>query len=175
MLGTMRVGESVIVRILFDDKSKRMVATPRLRPFLKKVNIKNYQNAKKVDCMVYEIKDYGVMVIMDDECSAMIQISEFRKLPKIGDKLTAFVREIREDQKITLTLTPVGAARNEFRDEILQKLEDSGGFLPINDDSSPKVIFDTFGISKKSFKKLAGNLMKFGKITMDEKGIHRKC
>jgi len=102
-----------------------------------------------------------------------IQISEFRKLPKIGDKLTAFVREVRSDKKITLTLAPMGAARVEFCDAILKKLESSGGFLPINDDSSPKEIFDVFGVSKKSFKKLAGNLMKLGKITMDDKGISR--
>jgi len=173
MLGAMKVGENVIVRILFDEKSDRMIATARLRPFLKKPNPENYPCGKKVDCMVYEIKDFGVFVIMDAEFLAMIQISEFRILPETGDKLTAFVREIRSDQKITLTLAPMGAVRNEFRDAILQKLESAGGFLPVNDDSSPKEIFDMFGISKKSFKKLAGNLMKFKKITMDEKGIYR--
>jgi predicted RNA-binding protein (virulence factor B family) len=173
MLGAMKVGESVIVRILFDDKSKRMVATPRLRPFLKKPSAENFPVGKKVECLVYEIKDFGVMLITDSDCSAMVQISEFRKLPKIGDKLTAFVREFRDDGKLTLTLAPVGVARTEFRDAILEKLEQAGDFLPLNDNSSPKEIFDNFGISKKSFKKLAGNLMKFGKITMDEKGIHR--
>jgi predicted RNA-binding protein (virulence factor B family) len=172
MLGAMQVGESVIVRILFDDKSKRMVATPRLRPFLKKPSKENFPLGKKIDCLVYEIKDFGVMVITQDS-SAMIQISEFRRLPKIGDKLTAFVREFRDDGKLTLTLAPTRVARTEFRDAILEKLEKSDGFLPLNDNSSPKEIFDAFGISKKSFKKLAGNLMKFGKITMDEKGIHR--
>lgn len=173
MLGALKVGQDVIVRVLFDEKSQRMLATTRLRPFLKKPEIQNYPNGKKVDCMVCEVKDFGVFVIMDAEFSAMIQISEFRILPKIGDKLTAFVREIRSDRKITLTLAPMGIERNEFRDAILQKLEKSDGFLPINDDSSPKEIFDAFGISKKSFKKLAGNLMKFKKITMDEKGIYR--
>jgi predicted RNA-binding protein (virulence factor B family) len=123
--------------------------------------------------MVCEIKDFGVFVIMDGKYSAMIQISEFRILPKIGDKFTAFVRQIHDDQKITLTLAPMGTVRSEFRDAVLQKLEKAGGFLPINDNSSPKEIFDTFGISKKSFKKLAGNLMKFKQITMDEKGIYR--
>lgn len=174
MLGAMRVGESVIVRILFDDKSRRMVATPRLRPFLKKPIAENFPVGKKIECLVCEIKDFGVMVIIaGEDCAAMIQISEFRKLPKIGEKLTAFVREFRDDGKLTLTLAPVGVARTEFRDAILEKLDNAGGFLPFNDNSSPKEIFDTFGISKKSFKKLAGNLMKFGKITMDEKGIHR--
>ena len=174
MLGAMRAGEEVMVRILFDDKSKRMVATPRLRPFLKKPKQEDFHIAKKVECMVYEIKDYGVMLITEGDCIAMVQISEFRKIPKIGEKLTAFVREFREDGKLTLTLTPIGAARTEFRDAILEKLENAGGFLPLNDNSSPKEIFDTFGISKKSFKKLAGNLMKSAKITMDEKGINRK-
>jgi len=175
MLGALRVGESVVVRILFDDKSRRMVATPRLRPFLKKPIAENFPVGKKVECLVVETKDFGIMVVIpSDDCAAMIQISEFRKLPKTGEKLTAFVREFREDGKLTLTLAPVGVARTEFRDAILEKLENAGGFLPFNDNSSPKAIFDTFGLSKKSFKKLAGNLMKFGKITMDEKGIRRK-
>jgi predicted RNA-binding protein (virulence factor B family) len=173
MLGALKVGESVIVRILFDDKSQRMIATPRLRPFFKKPDAQNYPHGKKVDCMVYEIKDFGVMVIMDDECPAMIQISEFRKLPDIGDKFIAYIREIRNDGKITLTFAPMGNVRVEFYNAVLEKLENAGGFLPINDSSSPKEIFDMFGTSKKSFKKLAGNLMKFGKITMDAKGIRR--
>jgi len=175
MLGAMRVGENVVVRILFDDKSRRMVATPRLRPFLKKPLAENFPNGKKVECLICEIKDFGVMLIVENEdCLAMIQISEFRKLPKIGEKITAFVREFREDGKLTLTLAPVGTARAEFRDAVMEKLEKAGGFLPFNDNSSPKELFDAFGLSKKSFKKLAGNLMKMGKISMDEKGIYRK-
>lgn len=172
MLGAMRVGETVVVRILFDDKSNRLLATPRLRPFLKKPEASCFPVGKKIDCMVCEIRDYGVFVIAEDVL-AMIQISEFRKLPKIGDEFSAFVRELRLDGKLTLTLTPVGAARVEFRDAILEKLYAADGFLPFNDDSSPKEIFDNFGLSKKTFKKLLGNLMKLGKITMDEKGIRR--
>ena len=171
MLGAMRAGERVVVRILLDDKSNRLLATPRLRPFLKKPDAAKFANGRKVDCLVYEIRDYGVFVIAD-ESSAMIQISEFRKLPKVGDKISAFVREFRNDGKLTLTLTPIGAARGEFRDAIMEKLKEAGGFLPFNDNSSPKEIYENFSMSKKSFKKLIGNLMKFGKITMDEKGIY---
>jgi len=69
MLGAMKVGESVMVRILFDSKSRRMIATARLRPFLKNPNIQDYLSGKKVSGMVYEIKNFGVMVIMDDGCS----------------------------------------------------------------------------------------------------------
>ncbi|MCL2845576.1 MAG: S1-like domain-containing RNA-binding protein [Chitinivibrionia bacterium] len=173
MLGAMRVGETVVVRILFDDKSNRLLATPRLRPFLKKPNAANYENGKKLDCIVCEIRDYGVFVIAEGDVSAMIQISEFRKLPKVGDKFSAFVRELRLDGKLTLTLTPVGIARGEFRDAIYEKLVAAGGFLPFNDNSSPKEIFDKFGLSKKSFKKLIGNLLKLKKIRMDEKGIYQ--
>jgi predicted RNA-binding protein (virulence factor B family) len=171
MLGAMRVGERVVVRILLDDKSNRLLATPRLRPFLKKPDIEKFPNGKKIDCLVYEIKEYGVFVIAD-ESSAMIQISEFRNLPKIGDKISSFVREFRNDGKLTLTLAPIGFARGEFRDAIMKKLKEKGGFLPFNDNSSPKEIYENFSMSKKSFKKLLGNLMKLKKITMDEKGIY---
>jgi predicted RNA-binding protein (virulence factor B family) len=174
MLGEMNVGDKIVVRVLLDEVSGRMIATPRLRPFLKKPNIADFPNGKKLDdCLVYEIGDFGVFVIVNNENSAMIHISEFRKLPEIGDKVSAFVREFRSDGKLTLTFTPMGTARRDFRDAILQDLEEAGGFLPFNDDSSPEEIYENFSVSKKSFKKLLGNLMKFGEITMDEKGIYR--
>jgi len=167
----LRVGETIVVRILFDDVSGRVIASHRLKPFLResKANV-----GDKLDCLVYEVNEFGARVITEDESNAMVQMSEFSRLPKVGDVFRAFVREIREDKKMTLTLAPMGLYRNEFRDEILSKIDEFGGCLPLHDNSRPEEIRDILDMSKKSFKKLAGNLLKAGKIYMDENGIYRK-
>jgi len=171
MIGAMRVGQEVIVRVLFDDRSKRMVATPRLRPFLKKPKPEDFFHARKVECLIYEIKDNCVHLITEGDCSAMIYLSEFRKPPQLGEKVVAFVREFTPEGKLTLTLAPMGMTRVLFRDAIYDKLVSVGGFLPINDSSSSDEIAETFGVSKRTFKKLAGNLMKAGKMKMNAEGI----
>ena len=91
----------------------------------------------------------------------------------IGKTLKGYIKYIREeDGKIDLSLQKVGVAKmDDLSVKILDLLEKKGGFLPLNDKSSPEAIFSAFRTSKGTFKKTIGGLYKAGKISIDKEGI----
>jgi predicted RNA-binding protein (virulence factor B family) len=93
----------------------------------------------------------------------------------VGARLKGFVKKIRDDGKIDLTLKKTGAPGiDASRERILKTLATAGGFLPLTDKSSPDVIADVLKMSKKAFKKAVGGLYKDGFIDMKETGIAMK-
>jgi len=93
---------------------------------------------------------------------------------KVGDVLSGYVKKIREDNKLDISLQPLGYTK--FNDENVQKIYDAlvanGGSLDLTDRSSPEQIYARFGLSKKAFKKAVGGLYKQRKITIEPDGIH---
>ncbi|MFT5249079.1 MAG: putative RNA-binding protein (virulence factor B family), partial [bacterium] len=91
---------------------------------------------------------------------------------RTGDRLKAFVKNIREDNKVDIVLQKQGYRSIEPNAQfILDELKASGGFIPLHDKSSPETIKETLGLSKKSFKKAIGSLYKDKQITIKEDGI----
>jgi predicted RNA-binding protein (virulence factor B family) len=85
---------------------------------------------------------------------------------------TAYIREVRADGKIALSLQPAGQQAVEgLQGQILEALRAAGGSLPLSDRSAPEVIAKHFGVSKGNFKKAIGALYKAGKIVIEEEGI----
>lgn len=172
-LGRLEIGQKYMVRVVFDDRSNRVIATVRLRPFFKK-EYSELTVGQRVSCMIYDFRDEGVMVIIDDLYSAMIHKDEFKKRPKQGDTCIGYIKEFLNDGKISASLVPATKeGRIDAADDILDLLEEAGGFLPYNDKSSPEDIQKMFGLSKKSFKKLIGNLFRIKKITITKEGIKK--
>jgi predicted RNA-binding protein (virulence factor B family) len=90
----------------------------------------------------------------------------------IGKQLKGFIKQVRSDGKIDLTLQKVGVAKmDDLSEKILSLLEKKGGFLPLSDKSTPEAIFATFKTSKGTYKKSIGGLYKQGKISIDKDGI----
>ncbi len=163
-----------VVRVLVDDVSDRIIATTRLRPFFNK-DLSDLSEGRKVSVMVYENKEFGSLVIIDNRYQGMILGNEFKKPPRIGTIHSAFIKNIHDDGKIDISFAPAGKnGRIEAQDEVMQKLVKAGGFLPFHDKSSPQEIKKHFNMSKKSFKKLIGNLQKRNRIVIKRKGIEVK-
>jgi uncharacterized protein len=123
--------------------------------------------------LVMSKTDLGFSVIVNQQHEGLIFESDiFRKL-NVGDKLKAYVKHIREDNKIDISLQPIGF--ENFNDPncemIMSKLTAQRGFLPITDKSTPEEIYELFGISKKAYKKAIGTLYKQRKITLEADGI----
>ncbi|MEN0006044.1 MAG: GntR family transcriptional regulator, partial [Bacteroidota bacterium] len=92
---------------------------------------------------------------------------------KIGDKLRGYVKQIRGDKKIDLTLQQQGYANVEPNaQKILKMLERNKGFLPLHDKSHPDMIQGQLGMSKKTFKKAIGGLYKQRLIRIEPNGIY---
>ncbi|ESS73231.1 nucleic acid binding protein [Methyloglobulus morosus KoM1] len=89
-----------------------------------------------------------------------------------GQKREGFIKQIREDRKIDLSLHQPGYGKvDDLADIILAKLKDNQGFLPLNDLSPPAAIYDAFGVSKKVFKQAIGALYKKKRVLIDKDGI----
>ncbi|HHF2875293.1 TPA: S1 RNA-binding domain-containing protein [Vibrio diabolicus] len=164
-------GQTILVYVYTDKASGRIVGTTKFNKWLDKTPA-NYEVNEQVDLIIAERSQLGYKAIVNGKHWGMIFPSDvFGKL-YIGKKLKGFIKQIREDGKIDLALQKVGVAKmDDLCSKILDLLEKKGGFLPLNDKSSPDAIFDAFRTSKGTYKKTIGGLYKQGKIVIEKDGI----
>ncbi|MEH0696330.1 S1 RNA-binding domain-containing protein [Vibrio owensii] len=164
-------GQNILVYVYTDKASGRIVGTTKFNKWLDKTPA-NYQVNEEVNLIIAERSQLGYKAIVNGEHWGMIFPSDvFGKL-FIGKKLKGYIKQIREDGKIDLALQKVGVAKmDDLSSKIVELLEKKGGFLPLNDKSSPEAIFDAFRTSKGTFKKTIGGLYKVGKIVIEKDGI----
>jgi uncharacterized protein len=167
---TMHKGEKHLVR-LYVDHSDRIAASAKIGKFLEKSRI-NLRVGEEVELMFYEFTDLGAKVVINRLYSGLLYKSELFGDYEIGATVKGYVRKIREDGKIDVTLRRGGAQDiSGGRETLLRVLGERGGFLPVGDKSSPEVIYELFRMSKKSFKTIIGNLYKQGVIEITKDGV----
>ncbi|AEX22021.1 MULTISPECIES: S1 RNA-binding domain-containing protein [Vibrio] len=164
-------GQTILVYVYTDKASGRIVGTTKFNKWLDKTPA-NYEINEQVDLIIAERSQLGYKAIVNGKHWGMIFPSDvFGKL-YIGKKLKGFIKQIREDGKIDLALQKVGVAKmDDLSCKIIEQLEKKGGFLPLNDKSSPEAIFEAFRTSKGTYKKTIGGLYKQGKIVIEKDGI----
>ncbi len=164
-------GQNILVYVYTDKASGRIVGTTKFNKWLDKTPA-NYEVNEEVNLIIAERSQLGYKAIVNGEHWGMIFPSDvFGKL-FIGKKLKGYIKQIREDGKIDLALQKVGVAKmDDLSSKIVELLDKKGGFLPLNDKSSPEAIFDAFRTSKGTFKKTIGGLYKAGKIVIEKDGI----
>lgn len=163
-------GDQVLVT-LYIDKSSRLCASMKVYDFL--LNNSPYKKDDMVTGIVYDIIDtFGIFVAVDNKYSAMIPNNELFSPIAIGETVHARVIRDREDGKLTLSLREKAYLQMDSDTMIImEKLQAAGGFLPLNDNSSPEKIKDVFHISKNAFKRAIGRLLKAGTISITDEGI----
>ncbi|MFW1367137.1 S1 RNA-binding domain-containing protein [Vibrio parahaemolyticus] len=164
-------GQNILVYVYTDKASGRIVGTTKFNKWLDKTPV-NYEVNEEVDLIIAERSQLGYKAIVNGKHWGMIFPSDvFGKL-FIGKKLKGYIKQVREDGKIDLSLQKVGVAKmDDLSSKIIDLLEKKGGFLPLNDKSSPEAIFDAFRTSKGTYKKTIGGLYKQGKIVIEKDGI----
>ncbi len=164
-------GQNILVYVYTDKASGRIVGTTKFNKWLDKT-LANYEVNEEVDLIIAERSQLGYKAIVNGKHWGMIFPSDvFGKL-FIGKKLKGYIKQVREDGKIDLSLQKVGVAKmDDLSSKIIDLLEKKGGFLPLNDKSSPEAIFDAFRTSKGTYKKTIGGLYKQGKIVIEKDGI----
>lgn len=160
----MKEGRSYLVYVYLDDASKRIVATAKFSQYLGNL-FPDYKRGSKVEVLVYKRTPIGYACIVDNAHRGMLFEDELFRPVEIGDKLTAFVKGVREDGKIDLTLQDKAQARTELLSERLLDYMTKRGDLDLGDNSSPDLIRIRFQCSKKDFKKAIGLLLKERKIS----------
>ena len=168
----MEAGRWYIVYMDLDEKTDRLYASNRVERFLQNDQI-SVKEGEEVILVVQQKTDMGYSVIINHKHKGLIYDNQIFREIRIGDKLRGYVQKIREDQKIDISLQPIGFRNfNDSNSQLIySKLEENGGFLAITDKSSPEDIYSQFGISKKAFKKSLGALYKQRMIEIRPDGI----
>jgi hypothetical protein len=170
-INPMEVGRSYTVYLYLDDKTQRIVASPKLNKFLDKAPINYYPN-QAVQLLIWERTDLGTMAIINHRHTGLIFTDDQFKPIKAGDCMTGYIKNIRPDGKIDLSLQLQGQeARDHLATQILAYLEANGGLSSITDKSPPEVIYKQFSASKGNYKKALGKLYKERLITIEKDKI----
>lgn len=172
-IGRIEAGKSYLVA-LYIDKSKRLCATMKVYERLESDS--PFKRDDKVQGIVYGRREgIGAFVAVENKYHGLVPEKELFRPLKIGDVVEARVSRVREDGKLDLSIREKAYMQLEIDAEMIAELlEEEGGFLPFHDKSDPEAIKREFGLSKASFKRALGHLLKEGKIEMTEEGIQKK-
>lgn len=169
--GPMQEGRKYLVYVRLDPASGRVVATERIEKFVGNIP-PLYKANQEVDALITEETSIGYRAIVDDAHWGMLYRNEvFRQLGR-GKMLKAYVKDVRDDGKIDLSIAPLGYRKVEgMAGAIVRSLEMNHGFLPVHDKSDPDEIYALFQCSKKTFKQAIGSLYRQHAITIGTDGI----
>ena len=167
----MKKGNWYLVYVYVDDLTNRIVASARIDKFLNK-QTPVYEHNQEVDLIVAEETEIGYKVIINHLHLGLLYHNEvFRRLSK-GEPLKGYIKEIREDGKIDVTMHKPGYDKIEgIAQQILNMLKINNGFLPVHDKSDANEIQTLFACSKKSFKQAIGALYRQQLIALENEGI----
>ena len=167
----MREGKWYLVYVHLDHVTKRIVASARVDKFLDNVP-PVYEFNQEVDLLVADETEIGYKVIINNLHWGLVYHNEiYRRLERV-EHLKGYIKEVREDEKIDVSLTRLGYEKVEgIAGIILDALKVQNGFLPVHDKSPAEEIYSLFGCSKKSFKQAIGALYKKKLISIEPAGI----
>ena len=131
-----------------------------------------YKEGEEVMLLVEAFTDLGVKVIVDGRYEGLLYKSDIFRELTVGEQLEGYIKKIREDNKIDVTLRKGGFDDiKDARETILENLDKHDGFLPLSDNSTPEMIKEMLQMSKKLFKKAIGGLYKDEVIEIRQEGI----
>ncbi len=168
----MQVGEWHVVFLYLDQKSSRLLASTKVDRYLENDRLL-VKEGDEVDLLIFRKTDLGYNAIVNQYHNGLIYGNEvFREL-KVGDTLKGYVKKIRDENKLDISLQKSGFETVEpVGQQILDLLKKDNGFLNLSDSSSPEDIYSRLQISKKIFKKAIGGLYKQGLIKIADDGLH---
>jgi len=168
----MEQGRSYLIRVYIDKETTRIAGSGRVERFLDNIP-PDFVVGQEVDLYIYSESELGYTAIINNTHTGILYHSDLFKLVRKGQRTKGFIKKIREDDKIDLSLEPIGYRNkiDEISQRVIDTLTQNNGFLAINDKTDPNVIYKMLDMSKKNFKKSIGSLFKAGLITISDNGI----
>jgi predicted RNA-binding protein (virulence factor B family) len=167
----MQVGKNYLVYMYIDEETDRLVASSKVNRFLNNDEL-TVDEGDEVDLIIVNESSLGINVIVNKRHKGLLYHNEVFSNIKQGDRLKGYIKKIREDNKIDVSLQKQGYGNIEPNAVlILEKLKENNGFLDLNDKSNPELIKAQLGISKKTFKKAIGALYRQKLIKFEENGV----
>ncbi len=168
----MNIGQGYPVFLYLDENSQRLVASCRINKYLETEEI-TVNNNDEVDLLICNPTDLGINVIINNTHIGLLYDNELFQAVTLGERLTGFIKLVRPDNKIDVSLQKQGYVNVEPNaKKILAKLTDNNGFLNLTDKSDPVIILAKLEMSKKVFKKAIGSLYKQKLIKIEKDGIY---
>lgn len=160
------------VYLYLDEETDRLVASCKVNRYFEKENI-DLQIGQEVDLLIFEETDLGLNAVINNKYKGLIYENEIFQRIKIGTRTKGFVKNIRDDNRVDLSLQKQGYANVEPNAErILEKLKANNGFLDVTDKSDANYVMYQLEMSKKTFKKAIGALYRQKIIRIEEDGIY---
>ncbi|PCJ31424.1 MAG: GntR family transcriptional regulator [Gammaproteobacteria bacterium] len=164
----MQVGQYYVVYLYIDVASERIAGSTKLDKFIGDTS-PYYKEQQQVDLLISSRTDLGYKAVVDGGTIGLLFSSDVFKPIKVGDKLTGYIKHVREDKKIDLCLQLVSReALDSLSEQILAFITAAGGRSTMTEKSSPDVISKQFGVSKSSYKKALGKLYKKRLIVIEK-------
>ena len=168
----MREGKHYVVTMFLDYESERLVASSKIDTFLEYEEVE-LTNGQEVDLIIYERTPLGYNCVINGLYKGLIYENEVFRDLNIGEKTTGYIKTLREDNKIDVSLQKVGyVAQDENQEKILNILKGDAGYIGLTDKSKPEDIYEELRMSKKAFKKAIGGLYKQKVIWLKNDGIY---
>jgi predicted RNA-binding protein (virulence factor B family) len=168
----LRKGSRVLVWIYLDNQG-RIAGSTRIDHWIKD-NATGLEAGEEVTLVIADQTELGLKAVVNHQSWGLLYGNElFRKLKK-GQRLTGYIKRIRSDNKIDLSLEKPGFSKSRIEsvgNQIIQHLEASDGQMALTDKSPPEAIYATFGVSKKVFKQALGALYKKRRVTLSADGV----
>jgi len=169
-----KVGEKRFLRVIYDERTHRLVGTEKLGDFFER-KVEGLAVNKEAQILVIAKTPLGFKCIVNDKYEGLIYHNEIFETINLGDKKTAYVKVVRKDGNIDLTLRKPGSKKSGGSNEkVLALLKQNRGIMPYNYKSDAELIKNVFGLSKKEFKRTLTSLQDAGKIEVKDTGIYIK-
>ncbi|HLP78755.1 MAG TPA: S1-like domain-containing RNA-binding protein [Candidatus Paceibacterota bacterium] len=166
-----RTGQRVVVFVYLDPKSQRIVASSRLHRHLSR-ELPHYRNSQPVNLLITGASPLGYKAIVENSHMGLLYRDKTTVPLQIGQRIQGYVRNVRPGGELDLSLDASGYKRvAPLTDQLVKALEENGGRLAFDDDSSPEAIRQKFSVSKKAFKQALGKLYKARRIRFTNPGI----
>lgn len=164
----MTEGKSYPVYIYLDNVSGRIVGSSKLGKYLGNV-YPDFRYGDKVSALIYEEIEIGYKAIVNNLHSGIIYKNQIYEKLNIGDKITAYVKQVRPDGRLDISVQPAVLWRtSDVKEKIIDYLNENGENNPIGDNTSPDIIHDVFKCSKKDFKRAIGALYREHTIIIND-------
>jgi predicted RNA-binding protein (virulence factor B family) len=167
----MEEGRYYVVHVALAESTDRLFASSRVDRFLDNTEL-TVKEKEEVGLLVFDKSELGLHVIVNNRHQGLVHANETFKHASIGDRITGYVKRVREDNKLDIVLQPIGYRQYiDAHTALLAKRLEAKGMLPLTDKSSAEAIYAEFGISKKAFKKALGALYKERLVRLGDDGV----
>jgi len=166
------VGEKHFLKIIYDEKTHRLVATEKLGDFFD-TKVKGIHKNQEVSVIVIAKTPLGYKLLVENRYEGLIYHNEIFEKIEVGDKKIAYVKQIRKDGRLDLSLRKIGVKKNQnSTQKIISLLQQNNGILPYNYKSDAEVIKEIFSMSKKEYKRSLTTLIDAKTIEVKDSGIY---